>query len=75
MRRAFGAVELLIVLIIIIVVYFACFYNPNRQTNPLVENVNDIKTKQQMVDDKLNEIQQTRMLKDRMDHQLNGDEQ
>ena len=75
MRRAFGVVELLIVSVIIIVVYFACFYNPNSRTNPLVDNVNDIKTKQQMVDDKLNEIQQTRMLKDRMDHNLNGDEQ
>jgi hypothetical protein len=73
MRRAFGAVELLITVVIIIIVYFACFHNPGRQTNPLVDNVNEIKTKQQMVDDKLDEIQQTKMLKERMDRNLNGE--
>ena len=39
----------------------------------LIPGVNDIKTKQQMVDDKLNEIQQMRMQKDKMDRNLNGD--
>lgn len=73
MRRAFGVVELLVVIVVLIILYFACFHNPGVQTNPLVNDVNEVKTKQQMVDDKLNEIQQTKMLKEKMDRNLNDE--
>jgi len=71
MRRAFGAIELLIVLVIIIVVYFACFHSQFKDSNPLAENAKDIKTKQQMVDDKLNEIDKTRQLQQKLEQNMN----
>lgn len=70
MRRAFGAIELLIAIIVIIVIYFACFHSQFKNSNPLVENVNDIKTKQQQIDDKLNEIEKTRQLQQKIEKDM-----
>ena len=71
MRRAFGAVELLLVVVVIIIIYFTCFHSQYGRTNPFADNANDVKTKQQMVDDKLKEIEQTKAIQKQIEKNLN----
>ena len=73
MRKAFGVLELLVVVVIVIILYFACFHSQYGKTNPFVDNVNEVKTKQQMVDDKLKEIEQSKAIKEQIEKNLNGD--
>lgn len=73
MRRAFGVIELLVVIVILIIIYFACFHNQYGRSNPFADNVNEVKTKQQMVDDKLNEIEQTKVIKEQIEKNMNSE--
>ena len=61
LRRAFGSVELIFVIIIILVVYYTCFHNQYGRSNPFAD-AKQLKTKQQVVDDKLEEIQNSKTL-------------
>jgi hypothetical protein len=71
MRKAFGVLELLVAVVVVIIIYFACFHSQYGKTNPFADNASEIKTKQQLVDDKLKEIENTKMLKEKIERNLN----
>lgn len=70
MRNAAGLLELLFVLLIIIVVYFS-FFSGNKygRSNPFDDNVK-IKNQQQLVDDKLKEIEQAKQIRQNIEKNL-----
>ena len=72
MKKAFGVLELLIVVIIVIVVYFTCFKSNYGRSNPFDDNAKD-KTQSQMVDDKIQEIEDTKALKEKIEHNWKED--
>ena len=55
MKKAFGVLELLIVVIIAIVVYFTCFHHKYGRSNPFDDN-SKIEQQSQMIDDKIQDI-------------------
>lgn len=69
MKKALGVVELLIVIVIILAIYFACFNNKSAK-NPFEEQ-KEIKTKQEMVDSKLKEIENSKAIRERIEQNLN----
>lgn len=70
MKKAMGLVELLIVVIVIVVVYFTCFHSTSGRKNPFEEQIN-VKSKQELVDKKLENIQSQKAIKDRIEQNLN----
>ncbi len=52
MKKAFGVLELLIVLVIIIVIYFTCFTNGTKNLNPFDDSAR-IKSQKEIVNDKI----------------------
>ena len=56
MKKAFGILELLIVVIIAIVVYFTCFHHKYGRSNPFDDN-SKIEQQSQMIDDKIQDIE------------------
>ena len=69
MRKAFGLVEILIVLIIILVVYFTCFHPKNGRSNPF-EEVTEVKTKQEIVNKNVKELEDTKAIRDKIEQNL-----
>lgn len=70
MRKAFGLLELLIVLIVIIIIYFTCFHSNFGRKNPFDDNAR-INSQQQIVDDKIKDIEDTKALRKRIEENLN----
>jgi Na+/melibiose symporter-like transporter len=68
MKKAFGLIELLIVLIIFISLYFACF-KTHKRINPFDDG--STQEKVQQIDKKINEIEQTKLMKQKIEQNLN----
>ena len=59
MKKGFGLVELVIVLIVIIVIYFVFLKTSNAKTE-IFGDKKEVKTQKQMIDTKIQEIQDIR---------------
>jgi uncharacterized protein YxeA len=70
MRKALGLIEILFVLVIVLIIYFTCFNPKYGRANPFADN-QKIKTQQQLVDDKLNDIKDAKALRQRIENNLN----
>jgi uncharacterized protein YxeA len=70
MRKALGLIEILFVLAIVLVIYLTCFNPKYGRANPFADN-QKIKTQQQLVDDKLNDISDAKALRQRIEKNLN----
>ncbi len=70
MKKAMGLVEILIVIIIVAVLYFAFFNSPTGRKDPFEEQ-KEIKTKQELIDNKLKDIQSKKDIKNRIEQNLN----
>lgn len=68
-QRAFGLIELLLVIIIGIIIYFTCFHSPYGRRNPFDDNAK-IQTHQEIIDEKLMGIEETKTLKQRIEKNL-----
>ncbi len=68
-HNAFGILELLIVIIIAIVVYFSFFHSNYGRKNPFDDNAG-IKTQQQAVDSKIQEIEDYKKLRQDIEKNL-----
>ncbi len=69
MKNAFGLLELLIVIIIALGIYFIAFPSKYGRNNPFEESAK-IKSQQQMVDDKVKEIEDIKALKQQLENNL-----
>ncbi len=69
MKKAFGVLELLIVLVIIIVIYFTCFTNGTKNLNPFDDSAR-IKSQKEIVNDKIKDIENTKAIKERIENNL-----
>lgn len=70
MKRAFGLAEILIVGILILTVYLICFHQKYGRSNPFSDN-EKINSQQQLVDEKLKDIEKSKELKQRIENNLN----
>lgn len=70
MKHAFGVLELLIVVVIIVIIYFTCFHSQYGRKNPFDDN-SRINSQQEMIDTKIQEIEDTKALKQRIEQNLN----
>jgi hypothetical protein len=68
MKKAFGLIEILIVLVIFISLYFACF-KTHKRLNPFDDGVSNEQVQQ--IDKKIDEIEQTKLMKQRIEQNLN----
>lgn len=69
MKRAVGLLELLVVVVVIIVLYFTCFHSNYGRSNPFDDNAK-INNQSQIIDDKINEIEDTKALKEKIERNL-----
>ncbi len=70
MKKAAGLIELLIVVVIIIVLYFSFFAGPKAgRKNPFDDNSN-IKNQEDVIDNKIQEIEDTKMVKQKIEQNL-----
>lgn len=69
MRKAIGLLEILIVLVVIIILYFTCFHSNYGRSNPFDDN-SRVNNQSQIVDDKINEIEETKALKEKIEQNL-----
>lgn len=70
MRKAFGMIEILVVLIVVLTVYFTCFHSKYGRSNPFADN-QKIETQQKIVNDKLKDIEDAKALRKRIEQNLN----
>ena len=70
MKKAFGLLELLIVIVVIIILYFTCFHSNFGKRNPFDDNAK-LNSQQEIVDDKIKDIQDTKILRKRIEENLN----
>ena len=68
MKKAFGILELLIVLVVIVILTLMLGKGGGRN-NPFDE-IKEVKSKQQMVDEKLEQINRTKQLKEQIEKNL-----
>ncbi len=69
MKKAAGLLELLIVIVVIIVLYLAYSNGQGGRKNPFEEQ-REIKTKQEIVNTKLKEIESKKQLRDKIEQNL-----
>lgn len=70
MKRAFGILELLIVIVIITVLYFSFIAGPKvGRKNPFDDNVN-LQSQEDIIETKMNDIQNTKNIKERIEKNL-----
>ncbi len=67
--KAFGVIELLIVIVIAIVVYFSFYHSNYGRKNPFDDNTK-VKTQQQAVDNKIQEIEDYKKLRQDIEKNL-----
>ncbi len=73
MKKAFGVLELLIVIIIAITLYFTVFAgNKYGRKNPFDDGAN-LNSQQKIINDKIDEIENTKELKHKIEENLNKD--
>lgn len=72
MKKAFGMLELLIVAVIVIVLYFTCFHSNYGRSNPFDDNVR-INSQKEIVDKKVQEVENAKAMKERIENNLKGD--
>lgn len=70
MKKAFGMVEILLVIVVIITLYFTCFHSKYGRSNPFDDNSN-LNSQQEMVDNKIKDIEDTKALKKKIEDNLN----
>lgn len=70
MKKALGMVEILLVLVVVVAIYFTCFNPKYGRSNPFADN-QKVKTQQQLVDDKLKDIEDAKALRKRIEQNLN----
>ena len=70
MKKAVGMVEILLVLVVVVAIYFMCFHPKYGRANPFADN-QKIQTQQQLVDDKLKDIEDAKALRKRIEQNLN----
>lgn len=70
MKNGLGMIEILITLIVIIAIYFTCFHSKYGRSNPFADN-EKIKTQQELVDDKIKDIEDAKALRQRIEQNLN----
>ena len=56
MKKAVGMVEILLVIVVVTAIYFMCFHPKYGRSNPFADN-EKIKSQQELVDDKLKDIE------------------
>ena len=61
-KHAVGIFELLIVIILVIIIYFTCFHSQYGRKHPFADN-SKINSQQELIDTKLQEIENTKALK------------
>lgn len=70
MKKAFGILELLIVVVILTVLYFSFIAGPKvGRKNPFDDNVN-LENTENIIDSKIEDIQNTKQLKQRIENNL-----
>ncbi len=72
MKKAFGVLELLIVVVIITVLYFTCFHSNYGRSNPFDDNAK-VNSQKELVDKKVQEVENTKAMKERIENNLKGD--
>jgi len=70
MKKAFGMLEFLIVIVIITVLYFSCFHSKYGRSNPFDDNAK-IQTEQEVINDKIQDIENSKTLKRNIENNLN----
>ncbi len=70
MKKAFGVLELLIVIVVITVLYFTCFHSNYGRSNPFDDNVR-MNNQKEIIDERVQEIEDTKALKERIENNLN----
>lgn len=70
MKKGFGLLELLIVVIIVLVLYFTCFHSNSGRKNPFDDNDRS-NSQQEIINDKIKEIDDTKALRKRIEDNLN----
>lgn len=68
-RYAVGIFELLIVIILVIIIYFTCFHSQYGRKNPFADN-SGINSQQEIMDMKIQEIENTKALKKQIEKNL-----
>lgn len=71
MKRAFGVIELLISAVIVLVLYFMFISPGGRSSNPF-EDINAANERKQIIDEKINEINDTKLLREKIENNLNN---
>lgn len=70
MKKAVGMVEILLVIVVVTAIYFMCFHPKYGRSNPFADN-EKIKSQQELVDDKLKDIEDAKALRKRIEQNLN----
>ncbi|MBD5401692.1 hypothetical protein HDR58_02665 [bacterium] len=69
MKKAFGVLELLIVVVIAIIVYFTCFNHGYGRSNPFDDNAK-VNNQKELIDEKIQKIEDTKLLKNQIEENL-----
>lgn len=69
MKKGFGVIELIFVVIVAIVIYFLCYKGQSGRSNPF-EEVRNTRTKQEVVESKLQQLEKTKNLKRQIEMNL-----
>ena len=64
-----GLLEILICAVIVVIVYLCCWHNDYGRSNPFDDN-SQLSTKKDMVQSKINEIENTKQMKKRIEMNL-----
>lgn len=70
MKKAFGLLESLIVIVVVIILYFTCFHSNFGRKNPFDDNAK-LNSQQEIVDDKIKDIEDSKALRKRIEENLN----
>lgn len=68
-EHAVGILELLIVIFLAIIIYFTCFHSQYGRKNPFADN-SRINSQQEIIDTKIQEIENTKALKKQIEKNL-----
>ena len=69
MKKAIGILEILVVLVILLVLVFLVFNPKSSKPNPIQE-LKEVQTNTQIIDDKIDEIQETKILKEKIEKDI-----
>ncbi len=70
MKKAFGMIEFLVIIIVIIILYFTCFRSDFGRSNPFDDNAK-IDSQQEIIDEKIQGIEDNKALRKRIEENLN----